>query len=609
MECELTLQTNLTENLVLSLTETVESNILKKSNICGIVYSDMKYSATINFHKKEVNIKSIKFYINDTLRECTYINGKIFFNDKNYLDNRIFLNYFGYTTITIQIETIDKNYFLYSNYLDVAIRDTVSSDIVREMIKYISTYSQKYLFKENTDIKDFCSIKESKYKNTETEISLLEEILIAYENNYKYFKTSSKYTINSNYIVDDFNKLREIKNETIQYIISNPQHLISVNHSTGFKHNKLHLQPRKTLINKNGIIYDIYENRIVLGFLKHIYHCILKKIEYIDNQIDNNQNYFILSGYVSSSNEIHKEAYNKLYKYKTQLYVINKKIQKFYFMYKQILKCNEINVISIPKPTAIFMNIAHYRKIYKIIKDWFDGGNYDFQTEKLILTFSEASQIYECYLLFKINNYISGKKYSLINSNKFTYKLSKHSKYKNTNFENTFSFKKEKTNITVYYQPVIYLNHIANDINLFRNNDISLENGRSQYYTPDYVIKVTRDEMSKFIILDAKWSNLNSVINYSFNEIIYKYFFSISTINNLDKIDKVWVINGKEIQNQKDYIYNYYNSKFKERTNELTPSVKIITLNPNVDKEVQEESLNRLFSTTISSFRKINKEI
>lgn len=265
-------------------------------------------------------------------------------------------------------------------------------------------------------------------------------------------------------------------------------------------------------------------------------------------------------------------------------------------MYKQILKCEEIYINNIPKPSAIFTKIQHYRKIYKVIIDWFQSGNYNLQNEKIILTFSEASQIYEYYVLLKINNYLIKNNYYLKEANKFVYNLRSDSKYINTKFENTFIFEKEKIIITVYYQPVIYWNQVVNDIGLFRNNNISLDGGKAKYYTPDYVIKISEKDVSQFIILDAKWSTIDSVINYSFKDIIYKYAFSISTINSNDIIKKIWVANGKEIQNQDNYIYNFYNSSFRERNNEIIPSAKILTLNPNLDELIQRKVLNQLFS-------------
>lgn len=593
MECMLGLRTKLVSDLKITLKETVENNIWANSEICGVVYSDMEYEASLFFDKE---IRDIKIYINDTLRECFYDNGRVIFKATDFLDKRIFLNYFGYVSFTISIKTDEANYEFYSSYLDVAIRDNISSELIREMVAYISQNSQKYLFKEESNIKDFADVKRSKTRNINTEISMLENILFEYENNYKYFKTSAKSKIDNCYIVDDFDKLKEVRNETIQYIISNPQNLITVNHNTGILYNKLNLQPKKTLINKNKLSHNIYENQIVLSFLKYIYNSILTKIKEVEKKNNNSQKYSIRPEYTSSSNEIYKEISIILNKYTAKLYSIKEKVQQFYFMYKQVLRCDEVNLNRVPKPTAIFLETQHYRRIYKVIKDWFESGNYELESEKMILTFSEASQIYEYYVLFKINNFIIKRGYQLTNSKKFFYQLRRSAKYENTKYENTFLFENSTTRITVYYQPVIYLDQAVNDIGLFRNNDISFDVGKAQYYTPDYVIKMEGLDSSEFIILDAKWATIESVINYSLRNIIYKYAFSISTLNKSDMIRSIWVINGKELQNQEDYVYNLYNSKFKDRNNELTPSVKVVTLNPKIDRLVQGKMLNQVIS-------------
>lgn len=594
MECKLTLQSKLGKNVDIILTEVVENNIFSASKSCGVVYSNMEYSAKIEFDK---DIKNLKFYVNDILRNSYYSNGEIHFNDECFLGNRIFLNYFGYVSITVFIETIDGNYEFYSRYLDVAVRDNIASNNVRKMIDYIAKNAQKYLFQKDDKVKDFADVVKSKNKNIDTEISILENIVFEYESNFKYFKAGAKYKIKSDYIVDKFEKLREIKNETIQYIISNPQQLITVNYNTGIKYNKLNLQPKKTLINKNELCYDIYENKVIIGFLKYLYNLLIDKINYVESQNYKQEKCFVKSGYISLSNEIYLKLNEPLNKYKIKLCDIKKKIQQLYFMYKQVLKCEEVTINNIPKPSSILMEIQHYRKIYKVIRDWFQSGNYNFENEKMMLTFSEASQIYEYYILFNLNNYIIENGYYLKKSKKFLYTLNKSAKYVNTKFENTFIFEKNSTNITVYYQPVIYLDQVFNDIGLFRNNDISLNGEKAQYYTPDYVIKINKEGLSEFIILDAKWSTNKSVINYRFKEIVYKYIFSISTVHNNDKISKVWVINGQEIEDQKENIYNFYNSKFKSRNDELQPSAKIITLNPNVDVIMQKNFLNQLFSS------------
>ncbi|MCX0362528.1 hypothetical protein LI034_16310, partial [Clostridium perfringens] len=154
---------------------------------------------------------------------------------------------------TVKIKTSHDMIELHSKYLEVAIRNNISNESIRSMIEYIYKNSPKYLTKCKDSIKDFSDTFKGERNGLEYEISILEKILSEYEKNIKYFKCDSKYKISSLNIVDDFEKLRHIKSETLQYIVSNPQLLTTVNYNTGISYNGTNLQPIKTLVNKNNI--------------------------------------------------------------------------------------------------------------------------------------------------------------------------------------------------------------------------------------------------------------------------------------------------------------------------------------------------------------------
>ena len=216
----------------------------------------------------------------------------------------------------------------------------------------------------------------------------------------------------------------------------------------------------------------------------------------------------------------------------------------------------------------------------------------------MILSFNSVSEIYEYYVLLNINEYLMQNKFDLIDTLKIVYTTSKKSLYINTRFENTFIFKKNDMEVTVFYQPLVsskkkYFNHL---LGLFRNNNINYKGERSEYYTPDYIIKINRGIKNEYIILDAKFSNINTVIEYSFNKIAYKYGFSISTENKNDEINKVWIINGQnDINENNKLLYNLYNSDFKIRNDEIKPSMKVLTFNPKIEANINFNNLSQLF--------------
>lgn len=578
MDCKLILKTNLIEDLEVKLFKNSQSNLFDNTNIAGIIYSDREYKINIKF---EEDIEEIELYINNKKVECYYSNNEILLNSKN----RIFTDYFGYVIFTVKIKTSNDILELSSEYLEVAIRNNISNESIRKMIEYIYKNSPKYLTKCTDSIKDFSDTSRGKRNGLEYEISILEKILSEYEENMKYFKSDSKYKISSLNIVYDFEKLRDIKSETVQYIVSNPQFLTTVNYNTGISYNGINLQPIKTLVNKNNISYDTYENKIILGFLKLVYNSIDDKIKFLNLEIMKKKVSNIKSGYTVLIKEVNENFLKKKFEvYKTKLFNIKKSIEKMYFIYKNIFKCEELLIEKLPKPSSVFINIKHYRRIYNIIIQWFEFGGYNFENEKLLLSLLKSSKIYEYYVLLNIANNIQKNKFLLKESKRFQYNLNKNSLYDNTDFENTFKFKKGNKEIVLYYQPVVYWNKSENSIGLFRNTNIGSDGKIGNYYTPDYIIKKTENGVSEYSILDAKWSTKESIIKYMLKDTVYKYCFSISTIDKNDILNEVLLINGKESLNEENSIYNIFNSRFEQRNTELRPQIEILTLNPNINQ-------------------------
>ncbi|WP_428817668.1 hypothetical protein ACQR2L_05020 [Clostridium butyricum] len=572
------------------LSDKAPDNLIYSNINNEILYSDWDYSIKI---KIDCEYDDIKLYVNNKKLD-------LFINDDStsieIKENRPFINFYGYISFKVFIIKEDSIFTFYSGYFDIAVRKKINNDIIREMAKYILTYSKKYLFKKDNSSNDFKNTTKSKYRTFETQISIIDSIIKEYEINYKYFKSDKKYKLMNKYAIDDFEKVSNISNETIQFILSNPQYLSKVPYRTGIRYNKKNFEPIKTLIGKEGYDYDIYENRIVVSFLKFLYKEITDKFMKItiDNVENSEQN--IVSEYCLSGNEIKNEMKFIFNEYNEKLKLRRNKIYELYMRYKNIIQCNEIYITNAPMPTQIFTRILHYRKIFLAISEWYLNGNYDMKTEKLLLTFPDVSVIYEYYLLLKINNNINNK-YLFKNSNTFPYAMGTKAKYKNTEYENTFIFG-ENNDIVVYYQPVIYTYKNLNNIELFRNNSISFnmnELQRGKYYTPDYIIKIKRESYYEYIVIDAKWQYLDDVIKRSFKEIVYKYIFSLSTINNEDLISKVVVFNGKIYDEQTEYNYNFYNSSYKERNITISPKALILSINPN-NKDYHKDIMGKLYN-------------
>lgn len=573
MQCVLQIKSRNDDYKSIKLNSIPPNNLIYINKPLGVFYSDWDYKLIL---KIDDNVESVDIYVNNIKLNYKKEDGLIVVRK-----NKPFINLYGYVSFKIFIKNNSKVFSLYSGYYDIAVRKKISNGCIREMAKYILTYSKKYLFSKDNTTVDFQNTIVSKYRNFETQISILDNIIKEYEINYKYFKSDTKFKLTSEFIVDNFEKLSDVKDETIKFMLTNPQYLIKVPYRTGIRYNNQNFQPKKTLISRGKCDYNIYENNVVVGFLKYLYNEISDKVSKISIEDNNNVNFTINPEYDLSGYDVKNEMKLIFNEYSDKLTLRMNKIHELYFRYKNILKCSELIVNTVPKPTQIFTQILHYKKVFKVIYQWFMHGSYDMKIERLLLTFPDVSRIYEYYILFKINNSINNI-YRLKGEVTFHYKMDEFSKYENTEYENTFIFGDNK-DVVVYYQPVVYTNNLSNQIGLFRNNDISFnmdELNKGNYYTPDYIIKIKHDSHDEYIIVDAKWQYRNDVIRDSFKKIVYKYIFSISCINKNDIISKIIIYNGKIQESQKDYIYNFYNSKFVERNESILPAALILSVNP-----------------------------
>lgn len=586
------------ENLELDLGESPPNYIKVYNKKLDIVYSNLEYSFEI---KCDEDISDVRVYINNKEEEILELESKIWFisdGNKKELFKRVFNNFYGYVYISIEYTYKGKVFRTHTDWLDIYIKNDYISELINPMVEYIYNNANKFLYSEDSNVLDYSSIGRSNNKNMYTKISLLEKIELIYRENLKLFKNYSYYESKEKYVIDNFEKLKIINSDTIQFILSNPQYLKHTEAVTGIKNNKKSLIPIKTLISKNEISHNVYENKVVLGFLKSLYLLLQQEIKALSSSDINIKRNKGDINYISSGYHIHEYIFNNINLYIDKLISFKKKFLELYLLYKKVLKCDELVINKVPKPTSNFIKFKHYQKIYLSIKEWFQYGNYDLEIEKMILSFNSVSEIYEYYILLNMNEYLLKNNFDLVDISKTLYITNKKSLYTNSKFENTFLFRRNDMDVCIFYQPLISAKKKSFNpsLGLFRNNTINYEGDYSDYYTPDYVIKISKNNFNKYIILDAKFSTVNTVLRYSFNKIAYKYAFSISTANFYDEIGQICIINSRNIiDSNKKLVYNLYNSEFDIRNEEIRPAMNILTFNPKIESKENYDNLSRIF--------------
>lgn len=546
------------------------------------VYQNYEYSVNVQLSDKSVEVEDISFFVNRK---------KLSIHTDGSNNTRIFSTLFGYAQIHIEITTADEKIISFtSDYLVVAVKNNDTSEqSLKLMIDEIYQKNQSWLYQTTVFQRslNFHKIDESSFRTLDTEYKCLEDIRKAYEKNISDFSYDLKHKMKKTNTVDDFNKVKSITPKVLSYICTHPEQFTKSNYSSGIKIGRKYYYPQKSLVEKNIQDSNIYENQVILGFLKYLIECISMKINHIYDICDdlslNISN--LRNGYKLSSIIINQLTQFRVNDYKIKLTALCDSFKTLYRQYACTLKCEPKYINQLPNPTRIFMTNHHYRNIYTVIYNWFKHGDYNLEQENLMMHFLTADQIYEYYCLLSLLELLQNKGYSFVTEQppiNFQYSSPCKKYYTATLINNTYVLKKDTTVITLYYQPVIYQGELKTD-----RNNISLYRVDKSYYTPDFVLKICDSSKKKYVILDSKWSKRSTIRNYELKDVMFKYGLKIRSYDDINSLNSVWILQGQDDDNSGD-IYrvnsaNVRNSKDSDYKNQygiltLTPKTGIINL-------------------------------
>lgn len=579
--------------------DTVEK-IIEHTEEKNSVFSDLTYEFVLN--REDISaVQDVRVYINDTYESSIFDNGRICFPSKGTSIKKIFLDCYGFVELSLTIIMDDgTEQGFHTEYLPVLVRRGQLNDAVKAMVDYVYNHQELLLLNGEPKPRDLSGLKESRYRNLASQIILAEEIAAIYESNYGYFKANSRFQIKKATTIDRLERLQYVTPATLEYIVSHPEQLKAVNCNVGVRIGNRVYQPQKTLSLQNMNSYDIYENRIILSFLRKLLDEVVElkaKCKTLLQQIPNNEDYSV--EYTYSSFYMFSETRRMLENGMQQLSHLYNKFSLLWGMYCDILTIPIEQFSTEPRPTAIFLSVPQYNKIFVRIYQWINFGIYNFDREKFMLSLIKISSLYENYLLAKIISYFKDCGYTFQNAIRCTYPVSLRSKYKNTTCKNTFFFSSGENQITLYYQPVIFNTDksFVNGIGLYRNNSIPIDTGEDDdnrqggyYYSPDYLIKVESSGSSKYLIVDAKFSDIQTVRRYYVEKLAFKYLFSISPVEKKHSLEGICIIYGKcTEQDQMQSIYDHQISG-----NIITPFAETLPMIEGVNSENQYSKLNLL---------------
>ena len=362
-----------------------------------------------------------------------------------------------------------------------------------------------------------------------------ENVVSVFEKNYGYYIGSALRRSVKKTRFDNFEKLHQLRNENVQYIVRNPQEFYEA--KSGIKvGNRMYL-PKRTLVDTKTDSYDVYENQVLLAFLKWLI-CQAEKCRKQSND-DNDKPNYIKRGFTSRCDKLLKQ------------------LRKIYYLYQQAHCVTEAVAVHSLSYTPAFAEIPQYREYYECMSsmlinkafgfsDAFHEDNDFLSGYEFPLSFPLDADVYELYVMALIHESLIRLGYDR-EAQAFKKEFAVAGD-ESTHLHNYFCYKKGKDTFEIYYEPCFRMGDagmsheiagMSHEIGIKMSSNRYIlhleEEGRykiavPETLTPDYVFKYTKGNEIRYIIADAKFSDYDTTEKNRLPECISKYLTCLSTI-------------------------------------------------------------------------------
>jgi hypothetical protein len=396
--------------------------------------------------------------------------------------------------------------------------------------------------------------KEGNHKSLTTFCELLQEIFSCYYRNYSIFKQRTNRKVTARTCKNDFHKTKIISRNEFQSIIHNLDSLKQVHQKTAICYMGDYYLPNKIESTQLISSTNIYENQIVLGFLETVLDKTTKILTDYESAYSNEEvlyeKYKNLEDNLGSIPilSVKKFVLKKGERLLEKLIKLHQEFCTLFHAYKDLLKCKSINIQTIPRRTNPFLHQRNYIEIYELISKWFRFGDFSLKKELLILRIKKLDKLYEYYCLFHLLKMLKDHHFKpYFNNSIFLYDYEITAQHPEENdIPNTYVLSDGTYEITLYYQPNIFAveSKNRNSIALFLTY---VENSKTEFCTPDFILKIKLSEKETYVILDSKFSIKYVIKTYERQSILNKYLLPIASENTFyPAVCNVCLLQGRE---------------------------------------------------------------
>lgn len=583
MECKLNLyHRGQTDEIVLHQETDSNTGIFEMAETVNLLAED-RYQCSVTILRADRQINGIELLINE---DCVgssdlpvYISDhkqKFNISLKDDFENggkQIFLLYYDLVKLYVKVQFTDKSYVSFtSDYLLCCSKNMVSSENAEELIKYLVEFNDEtineWMFSHKGSISKENIFEDglqqkSAYQSLQAYIQLLTSIYISYKDTYPIFKSNVRHKIVKHNALQPFEKIRSINASGLQWLFQNIGQLVEVVDNTAVKLNGKNYLPFQMSVEKSINNFDIYENRVVSGFLllvckhaKHIEEQLRQNIR-DENKIIEKLRDLEQEGLYAPIIAVKQIQLTNIKKMLDELRALILDIASQHREYAKIDIHSDYPITSSPKKTKIFQEVRPYLIVFEQIMKWFKFGDFSLVKENLIFNVKTMDKLFEYYCLCQLLTAL--KKHGFSGTDRqFPSLLYRYKNEANESYvANTYFLKRDNVYVTLYYQPVIRTDYFENGITLFRTTS------RNNYYTPDFLLKIRYKEYpAVYLIFDAKYSTRNTIKNYYFDKTIIQYACELSDTRG-QSVKMVWLLQGRV--DDSEYLEKYHISPLAQK--------------------------------------------
>ena len=564
----------------------------------NVVFEDGHYQGELLVEEETSSIDSIELFLNgDTAIGHAFRHGTAyhvrFEDERSNETTQPFQLLYDILHLSLRITCRGEKepIVLYSRYMACISKQPEDTQNAVDMLKSLLDFEDdkigNWMFgdrtKESLDGnrpgKGDMKLQRQTYRSSSAYIQLIESIAICYQSNLQYFNALARHSIKKTNVVREYVKARDVSITGFQWLMQNSDQLVPVQQKTAVLRRGKYYIPRKILMQEPVSNRDVYENQVILSFLM----LVLKNARLIQGMLttDITERESTLQKIQGTVREGYQPpAISTIWQLPLQeakdfgerLNVAVSQLESLYNKYNEILQCAKFDVKTFPQKTKTFQEVKPYSQVFEQIMRWFKFGDFDMDKNRVIFNLRTLDKLFEYYSLYRLLQMLSDAGFEPVKDRPAISSYQYHvldSWYENeVDVANTYHLENDDCRLTLYYQPVVHSDRFENDLTIFRTT-IPRKIQTSSYYTPDFLLKMTRGEKAPvYVVLDSKYSNRlsilrrhedNSQTNY-LDKVVLKYSSQFASKETRESPKMIWILQGRVGDGEDRTLFRYHNS-------------------------------------------------